>query len=648
MLRDSIPARSSRSRVHVLVVEDNPGDAELIAERLWSARETISVTVVATLAEALRSLSTLAFDALILDLNLPDSMGLATIQRVREVTPPTVPIVVLAGGTDPSLREAALGCGATDVMDKDESPDGLFTRSVLYAIERLRAEARESQLETLVDEHPDAILVVGADGVVRFANQAALDVLGRTRSELVGAPAGFSVKEGERNEIRAWRGGEERIGEMEVASVDWRGERALIASIRDVTLRAQAEHLRARSQDLETENRRMEAANRLKSEFLANMSHELRTPLNAINGFAELLYDGLVSPRSPQYREFLGHILTSGKHLLRVINDILDLAKVEAGKLEFHPEAVDVGALASEVCAVLSTAAGAKSIAIALRVDPELGVVEIDPARFRQVLYNFLSNAIKFTGAGGHVEVRVESSSTDTFRLEVQDDGIGIASESLERLFVEFEQLHSGADKAHPGSGLGLALTRRLAEAQGGRVMATSKLGEGSTFSVTFPRRAPFASPSARPPAFGSLDYPVSEPRGVPSPTRGSKTILVVDDDATSIRVMEAALRQLGFAPSSARSATSALRAIERIEPVAIVLDLVMPEMDGFEFLERVRALPRHRHTPIVLWTVKTLSHEELVLVRRSACSVVSKGAAGKSLLTELRAYLLEGAAVIT
>ncbi len=232
---------------------------------------------------------------------------------------------------------------------------------------------------------------------------------------------------------------------------------------------------------------RISQANRLKSVFVANMSHELRTPLNAIIGFAELLHDGAVDPESPQHKEFLGDILASGRHLLQLINDVLDLAKVEAGRMEFRPEPVDLERLLAEVTAVVRATAMQKQITIETVVDPEVRHVVADPDRMKQVAYNFLSNALKFTAHAGSVVARVLPEGVDRFRFEVQDSGIGIGAEDLGRLFVEFEQLEAGTSKRHQGTGLGLALTRRLVEAQGGTVGVQSTPGQGSIFRATLP-----------------------------------------------------------------------------------------------------------------------------------------------------------------
>ncbi|MEA2641829.1 MAG: hypothetical protein QOF51_3223 [Chloroflexota bacterium] len=257
----------------------------------------------------------------------------------------------------------------------------------------------------------------------------------------------------------------------------------------DVTEQKQLQmQLERKNEELEEQYQQLQEASRLKSEFLANMSHELRTPLNGIIGFTELMHDEKLGPVSPEYRECLTDVLTSAQHLLTLINDVLDLAKIEAGKTEFRPERVQVPKLVGEVCDILRTLTASKSLQVAIEIDPELGDVVADPARVKQVLYNYLSNAIKFTPEQGNVTVRVAPDGDHHYRVEVEDDGIGIAPEETGRLFQEFEQLDAGASKRYQGTGLGLALTKRLVEAQGGAVGVQSAPGVGSVFFATFPR----------------------------------------------------------------------------------------------------------------------------------------------------------------
>ncbi len=229
------------------------------------------------------------------------------------------------------------------------------------------------------------------------------------------------------------------------------------------------------------------AAAQTKSDFLATMSHELRTPLNGIIGFAELMHDGRVGPVSDTHKEYLGDILTSSEHLRRLIDDVLDLSKIEAGKIDLRPEPVDLGRLVAETCDVMASVAARKRITLRRDIDPRIGVVEADPAKLRQVLFNYLSNALKFTPEGGHVLVCVEPADHDRFVMSVEDDGPGIPAADRERLWEAFEQGDSGSSRRYGGSGLGLSLTRRLVEAVGGEVGVDSSTPGGARFWAAFP-----------------------------------------------------------------------------------------------------------------------------------------------------------------
>jgi signal transduction histidine kinase/DNA-binding response OmpR family regulator len=486
--------------------------------------------------------------------------------------------------------------------------------------------------------------------------------------------------------------------------------------------------------DLEVANRHIQEANRLKSEFLANMSHELRTPLNAIIGFSELMYDDAIEATPEQSHEFLGHIQGSGRHLLQLINDVLDLAKVESGKMDFRPEKVDLGSLMNELASILRTTSAQKQIRLVVQCHPDLAEVVLDGSRLKQVLYNFLSNAIKFTGPGGSVTARAFPTLGGLFRLEVQDTGVGIAPEDISRLFVEFQQLDAGAAKKHAGTGLGLALTRRLVQAQGGEVGVESQVGQGSTFFALLPRHATLAQQLPKPrwypaarvgaptvlvvednqedqelivavltqagysvetastgaqalsrcatrkfdaitldlllPDISGLDVlgavreggpnqhahvvvitvvaekgavggfavhdvlakPLQAPALLESLVRAGVdvdlhgTVLVVDDDPASLELMNVALHKLGFTAACFPNAAEALAALSGLQPQAIVLDLMMPGMSGFEFLEHFRALADHRHTPVLIWSAKELTEDERSTLHRSAQAVVRKG----------------------
>jgi signal transduction histidine kinase len=231
----------------------------------------------------------------------------------------------------------------------------------------------------------------------------------------------------------------------------------------------------------------LEYASRMKSEFLANMSHELRTPLNGIIGFTEFLIDEKPGPLRPKQQEYLSDVLNSARHLLQLINDVLDLAKVEAGKIELYPETFPVRKAVEEVTAVIKSMAHKKHITVGIDVSDGLDAITLDQHKFKQVLYNLLSNAVKFTDEGGHVDIHARRLDPHRLEVQVRDTGIGIKAEDINRLFVEFEQLDSGTARRFEGTGLGLALTKKIIEFQGGRIGVQSEPGKGSVFTVVLP-----------------------------------------------------------------------------------------------------------------------------------------------------------------
>jgi signal transduction histidine kinase len=234
---------------------------------------------------------------------------------------------------------------------------------------------------------------------------------------------------------------------IEIQSTDEIGQLAAEFNRMTDALGRNEARLRRTNEELEVQYQRAQAANQLKSSFLANMSHELRTPLNGIIGFTEMMHDGKLGPITSEQRDYLDDVLRSARHLLHLINDILDLSKIESGKMDFRPEAVDLAGLVAEVTATVGTLATEKNIQILVDVDPDLTGIVTDPAKFKQVLYNFVSNALKFTPEGGRVAIRLRGEGPDRFRTEVEDTGAGIKPEDIDRLFRQFEQLDDSATK---------------------------------------------------------------------------------------------------------------------------------------------------------------------------------------------------------
>ena len=361
--------------------------------------------------------------------------------------------------------------------------------------------------QRLLEVAPDAVVVVAADGRIVWSNLEAEVLFGWTREELSGRPIEVLVPPRYRPGHPTFRSGffaeaSSRLG-LTVAAIRRDGTEIdldvalsppvasplgplVVATARDVSHRKRGDEMKARAAALEAENVRIQEASRLKSEFLATMSHELRTPLNAILGFAELLHDGHIPPDAPEHREYLGDILTSGRHLAELINDVLDLSKVEAGKLEFVPQRIEVQDIVREVSAIIRPAVDEKRLRLDNMIEPNLQVI-LDPVRLRQVLYNFVSNAVKFAPEGGWVRITARGQDGTRFRLEVEDSGPGISPGDRDRLFSEFVKLGTTQAK---GTGLALALAKKLVEAQGGSVGVKEATGGGTIFFAVLPRRA--------------------------------------------------------------------------------------------------------------------------------------------------------------
>ncbi|HKV56442.1 MAG TPA: PAS domain S-box protein [Candidatus Binataceae bacterium] len=352
------------------------------------------------------------------------------------------------------------------------------------------------------------------------------------------------------------------------------------------------EQLRRKNLELEEQNRRVQQANRLKSEFLANMSHELRTPLNSIIGFSELLHDQRGGPTTTKQNDYVTNVLTSARHLLQLINDVLDLSKVESGKMDFFPELVDLAELVGEVRSVLAALVSRKRMQLAVNIDPDVKSVVLDPAKLKQVLFNYLSNAIKFTPEGGSVTVSIRPQTGDRFRLEVSDTGIGIKAEDISRLFVEFQQLDASASKKYQGTGLGLALTKRIVEAQGGEVGVSSSPGGGSTFFAVLPRVHQVAGFEA-----SSEQQPLTW-------DRAGRSILAIEDNDRDRAWLLEILRDAGYSVEAAATGAEALAALASRHFDAITLDLFLPDTNGWDLLRKIRAVSGYPRVPVIVVSV--------------------------------------------
>ena len=403
-----------------------------------------------------------------------------------------------------------------------------------------------------------------------------------------------------------------------------RAERqSLVARLKDSNRYLMRQHaaLRRADEEILQVNRQLEQSSRYKSEFLANMSHELRTPLNAIMGFSEILLDLTMNLTAGERTEFLRNIHSSGQHLLGLINDILDLAKIEAGKMDLHPEEMPVMAALQEITAILDPMARQQGLQLRTVGAVDAGVIKADRSKFKQVLYNLLSNAVKFTPAPGTITVSVKDSP-EQLTVSVEDTGIGMKPEDLPKLFREFEQIDGSYTRRYQGTGLGLALCRRFVEMHGGRIWAESQFGKGSIFTFTIPRepRPAAVSPvEEAAPTLETMELPLA---------------LVIEDDPASSQRMTAEIQGVGFRVAHASDGEQAVRKAMEILPDLLVMETVLPVKDGWQVLQELRARAATADVPVLVCSV---TRNQSLMDQFGVAGYVAKPWATKTMQDELR-----------
>ncbi len=388
-------------------------------------------------------------------------------------------------------------------------------------------------------------------------------------------------------------------------------------------LREQAAEVQEQNVELERQQRAVEEASRLKSQFLSNMSHELRTPLNSVMALSRVLMMQAQTKLSEEEVSYLEIIERNGKNLLRMINEILDLAKIESGRMEVHPKPFSFGQTLETMMESIMPLAMEKQIELRQEIPENLPPLESDELRVSQILQNLLGNAVKFTDVGS-VSVSVRSDS-DNIVVQIDDTGIGIAESDLPHIFDEFRQADGTSTRRHEGTGLGLAIARKTVQMLGGEILVTSVLGKGSTFTLILPlawrdrplryeaiTHQPLSNATTECTSRGRMDNEIAlhEPEARIDST--SPRILLVEDNEAAIIQVKAVLESAGYRVHVARGGQAAIDYVAHTIPDGIILDLMMPGIDGFAVLEKIRGTSQTSKIPVLILTAKNLTPEDL------------------------------------
>jgi len=574
----------------ILAVDDSMTYLEELASTMRG--EGYDVILARSGEEALEMLAAQPVDCILLDRIMPGIGGTETCRRIKSSpVERDIPLIMLTAAEDREAMIEGLSTGADDYVLKSSEIE------VLKA--RVRAQLRRKQIE---------------------------DEGRRIRVELLN-------KEMEAAQARAARD-----------LAESRAELLAILERKNRDLEHAVDELRKRQLEVAETNRQLEAANRAKSEFLATMSHELRTPLNAIIGFSSLLKEGMAGELAPKHATFVGHIHNSGQHLLELINEILDLSKIEAGKVELELETVDLDPLLNDALVIVRERARVRRIELEVHAPGLEQPFVADRRRLKQIVFNLLSNAVKFSSENGKVSLQAalvdrsraanalpgfeqgarlplpDNEFQQFVEIAVSDAGIGIAAEALEQLFKPFTQIKTPVTRTIEGTGLGLATVLRLVQLHGGTVAVTSAPGRGSCFTVWLPWR------------LVEVDAPVAV---VSAYTLGPEKplALLIEDNEQAAVLLRLHLEAEGFRVHWEPSAEAALQQVVNLVPDLITLDIMLPGIDGWEFLARIKETRAWSGIPVV---VVSVSAERGIALSLGAASMLQKPFSREELVRDL------------
>jgi len=539
----------------------------------------------------------------------------------------------------------SVGATVTEITEQKQAEEALaaLNRVLRQEIaERERVEQQVRMLAAVLEASPDLVGIADPSGRVIHLNRAFSEALGRspeTEPLMIRdchPPDALRIFEEEglptAARLGVWRGETEFVtgdgrsipmSQLIIGHSDAQGSLQFYSTImHDISKRKQMEEaLRLHGQGLAVANAELARAARLKDEFLASMSHELRTPLNGILNISQGLAEQIYGTMNSRQQEALHDVEECGRHLLSLINDILDVAKIEAGKIEFEPGPIAVKRFCQATIRLVKDSAHKKRLRLSLNFDESVSVLISDERRLKPILVNLLSNAVKFTPEGSEVALEVAGDRAGRqVCFTVRDTGIGISPEDLARLFQPFVQLDSRLSRNYPGTGLGLALVKRLATLLGGHTRVDSQPGVGSRFMVVLP----WIEESRAPEPESTLAGEPGGPRRADEPATEA-IVVVIEDNPFNARGLCDYLCCKGFRVEWASNALDGIALVQRIQPSLVVMDIQMPGMDGLEAIQRIRQLPAIGDVPIIALTALAMPGDRERCLEAGATEYIAK-----------------------
>ena len=653
--------------LHVLIVEDSADDTQLMLREIERGGYSVFYERVETKADMQAALSRQYWDMILSDYSMPRFSAMAALETLK-ASGLDIPFLVISGTVGEETAIGALKGGAHDFLVKDK------LARLIPAIEReLRdAEARrsrreaESRYQSLVERLPMIVYVSPVDNIhhTTYVSPQIQTILGYTPEEWLADPkfwqtrlhpndrAGVlhtvdeSGRTGEPSSMEyrmlARNGNEVWFHDQAVLLRNDQGQPLYWQGIKvDVSTRKQAEaeilQLNAElERRVEERTRELERALRAKDEFLASMSHELRTPLNAILGLSESLAEHVAGPLNEKQQRYVKTISESGSHLLSLINDILDLARIESGQVVLNIIEVQLQQVCQASLRMINQLAHKKEQEVSLQIEDGIDTIWVDERRLKQILVNLLSNAVKFTPAGGKLGLNVHADPREKrVMFTVWDNGIGISENDFTRLFQPFVQLDSSLSREAPGTGLGLALVAQMARLHGGSVSVESQPGEGSRFTVTLPWEPALATDAElRLRSTGKF-------RAIHPEAKDRPIILLIEDTKDATVMVTDYLQMAGYQVLSARDALTGLDLAKRTRPDLILMDIHLPGIDGLEATRRLRADAEFRTLPIIALTALAMPGDRERCLAAGATDYVTKPVSLKKLAAMIDEYLL-------